>query len=272
MRKIRHMKMHNNLVSAGVAMAALLAGMAVAHAGQPDRIVKPINMTPAMQAKSPATDVKPIQAQTTSQQPKPAEIQETIPAMPGAMSVGQIDKYQSDITKLTYEAQKMSLKAKIAQAEEQIKRAKKGNVAPVSLNPNGYPEFNQPPGVIPVPANNNSQQTKTASFTYPTVRSVFGVNGKTQATMILPNGDAVRASPGDTLPDGVHIDSITSSGNVYVTKNGHKILLSFGAPPVTTSSSRASSLGVSPVDEIPNIPAGPPAKPNQSGSNTNPVH
>lgn len=235
MRKMISMR---NIMTGGVSLVVISMSMTAAYAkvlpiGSVISVPKPAAQTMPVHGPDQAT----ASPQNTSD--SSPSVEQTIPAMPGAMSVEKIDKYNSKITELTYQSKILALQATIARSKAEIKKAKEGKTTPSNnVNPNGFPEFNQSGLIQPQPVQAVQPASAPAhQFTYPTVRSIFGINGHTQATMILPNGDAVRASPGDTLPDGIHVDRITSTGNVYVSRKGQKVLLSFGAPPVITSSS-----------------------------------
>ncbi len=205
-----------------------------------------------MQAPQQNVPPSPPVPPTSSNQPgKPAQPGsvngETIDIPPGAMSISTVNQYNTDIIALKYESQIADLNAQIEKAKEDYADSlRKEKLISEGKDPNG--QTNSPSGSIQRPmmpmiqpiinqnpkSSDQPQEPQQQKIQFPTVSSIWGVNGQMIATMILPNGHPVQATVGEDLGGGMVVDSIDGNG-VVVEYEGVKQLLSFGSGPVSAT-------------------------------------
>ncbi|MBJ8931625.1 type IV pilus biogenesis protein PilP [Citrobacter freundii] len=100
-------------------------------------------------------------------------------------------------------------------AKYQLEKAIKGEFDDSSMNANNFSQAASMPNVLNAPTADKSMSLDGL----PVLLGVYGSNGKLQASLRLSNGTSLSVRPGDTLPGGFRVNSVSVS-KVTLVKNG----------------------------------------------------
>lgn len=100
-------------------------------------------------------------------------------------------------------------------ARYQLDKAMKGEFDDSSMNTNNFSQTASMPNALNAPTADKSM----SSDGLPVLLGVYGSNGKLQASVRLSNGTSLSVRPGDTLPGGFRVNSVSVS-KVTLVKNG----------------------------------------------------
>lgn len=176
---------------------------------------------------------------------------------PGALTMGQLNQYRQQLAVLNFQVQIKELEAKEAQADAEIKNAKKGSDGENNTTPFGsaFPSM-----MHPVSTQTSDSTTAKAAPVFPTLQSMFGANGHMIATLNMPNGTTINAQTGDVLPNGMKVVAVSKMG-VRVSNNNQITTLAFGAAPrsseTTPSANGQATTPSAPQTAPPSMPSMP---------------
>lgn len=150
-----------------------------------------------------------LNAPTGATLPPPTTITGNNPSLSGNASG------LSQLTEINGRTLIMKAQFEEAKAKWQLDKAIKGEFDDSSMNSSN---FSQPASIPNTMSASSSDKTITQDG-LPVLLGVYGSNGKLQASLRLSNGTSMSVRPGDSLPGGFRVNSVSVS-KVTLVKNG----------------------------------------------------